>query len=142
MKYLKIQSLDKGWHDRDEIILHSAFQALVYFVEGEKPDQIVDWNHNAMHKRAWKEITSLYRWWKEQRPARRSPLDDKRLCVPPLKFKRVLDSDYSALIEPDKKKYAEYYRALKRHGKLEEQWHEEDQHNLHRLIDIRDFLWT
>ncbi|GAG52313.1 unnamed protein product, partial [marine sediment metagenome] len=45
-------------------------------------------------------------------------------------------------IEPDKKKHAKYYDALEKDSKLEKQWEEEDQRNLHRLVDIRGFLWT
>lgn len=39
MKILKIHTLDKGWCDKDYIMLHAAFQILVDFVEKEKPDQ-------------------------------------------------------------------------------------------------------
>jgi hypothetical protein len=35
MKYLKIHTLEKGWRDRDSIMLHAAFQILVDFVELE-----------------------------------------------------------------------------------------------------------
>ena len=37
MKYLKIHTLEKGWCDRDEIMLHAVFQILVDFMEQEKP---------------------------------------------------------------------------------------------------------
>jgi len=50
MKYLKIQTLEKGWHDKDEIFLHAAFQLLVDFVEREDPGKIVDWNSDESHK--------------------------------------------------------------------------------------------
>ncbi|MBK9233261.1 MAG: hypothetical protein IPO15_21080 [Anaerolineae bacterium] len=41
----------------------------------------------------------------------------------------------------DKKKYAgEYYQALEEHARPEQEWYEEDQRNLHRLIEIRGFL--
>jgi hypothetical protein len=46
------------------------------------------------------------------------------------------------MIEPDRKKYAEYYRALRKDARLEQKWFEQDQRNLHRLIEIRPFLWT
>lgn len=65
MKTLKIQTLDKQWHDRDEILLHAAFQVLVDFIESEQPDRTIDWNADELHKGAWKEIKSLYKWWKE-----------------------------------------------------------------------------
>ena len=46
------------------------------------------------------------------------------------------------LVTPDRKKYAAYYQALEEHARLENDWCEEDQHNLHRLIEVRGFLWT
>ncbi|MBI4670939.1 MAG: hypothetical protein HY741_04620 [Chloroflexi bacterium] len=142
MKLLKIQTLDKGWHDRDEILLHACFQVLVDFVEQEKPDQILDWSHSDESRRVWKEIMSLYRWWKEKRPARTSPLDDKKLRHPPFRFKKIPGADLSELVEPDRRKYAAYYRALKKDAALEEKWLREDQRNLQRLIEIRPHLWT
>ena len=88
------------------------------------------------------EITSLYKWWTKTRPKRRSPLDDKKLKRPPFKFKKIPGSDMRELVTPDKKKYAAYYQALEEHVRLEMEWYEEDQRNLHRLIDVRGFLWT
>jgi len=83
MKRLKITTLDKGWHDKDEVLLHAAFQLLADFVEEEQPDKIVDWNADELHKSVWEEITGLYKWWTKTRPKRRSPLDDKKLKQPP-----------------------------------------------------------
>jgi hypothetical protein len=37
MKCLKIATLDKGWHDKDEVLLHAAFQLPTDFVEQEQP---------------------------------------------------------------------------------------------------------
>ncbi len=141
MRYLKIETLDKGWCDRDQVLLHAAFQILVDFIEKEDPERI-NWNSDALHRRGWREIKSLHRWWKETRPNRKSPLDDERLPSPPMKWKKVPHSDLSELVKPDKKKYAKYYEALDRHNKLEQKWLKEDQRNLHRLIEIRSFLWT
>ncbi len=111
MKYLKIHTLEKGWCDRDEIMLHAVFQILVDFMEQEKPDEIVAWNSDETHQRVWKEIRSLYGWWKNRRPVRKNPLDDKRLKVPPMKFEDVPGTDYKRMIKPDRKKYAAYYKA-------------------------------
>jgi len=63
MKRLKITTLDKGWHDKDEVLLHAAFQLLTDFVEGERPEKIVDWDFDGQHKVVWAEINSLYKWW-------------------------------------------------------------------------------
>ena len=106
MKRLKITTLDKGWHDKDEVLLHAAFQLLTDFVEKEQPDKIVDWGADELHQRAWEEITGLYKWWTETRPKRRSPLDDKKLKQPPFKFKKIPGSDMRELVRPDRKKYA------------------------------------
>ncbi len=94
MKYLKINTLEKGWQDQDKIMLHAAFQTLVDFVELEKPDEIVDWNADETHRQIWKEICELYKWWKTKRPARKSPLDDKRLKVLPVKFEAIPGTEH------------------------------------------------
>ena len=142
VKILKIQSLENGWCDKDYVMLHAVFQILVDFVQQEKPDQTVDWNSDPEQKHAWKEIQSLYRWWTKTRPARKSPLDDKGLKKPPRRWQKILGSDLYQLMDNDKKKYADYVLALKKHGQMEKRWHEEDQKNLHRLMEVRPFLWT
>lgn len=142
MKILKIHTLEKGWCDKDHVMLHAAFQLLVDFVEQEKPDQILDWNSAPEHKQVWKEIRVLYKWWTQTRPARKSPLDKKGLRKPPMRLKKLPGSDCQQLVDYDKKKYAAYDAALKKHWRLQKKWDEEDQRNLHRLIEIRQFLWT
>ena len=142
MRKLKIHTLNKGWCDKDEVLLHAAFQILVDFVEQEKPGKVIDWNSDKEHKKAWREVRALYKWWTKKRPARKDPLDDKKLKVPPLKFKKIPNTDLSKMVVPSKKKYAKYYKAAKESTRLEMQWHEEDQLHLHRLIDIRPYLWT
>ncbi len=130
-----------GWSDKDEVLLHAAFQLLVDFIEKEHVHSI-DWSADARHKRAWGEMKSLYAWWKKKRPARHSPLDNRKLKRPPMKFKKIPNSDLSQMVEPDRKKYAAYYTALKKDGQLQKKWLDEDQRNLHRLIEIRQFMWT
>jgi hypothetical protein len=142
MKHLKITTLHKGWTDRDEVLLHAAFQILVDFMEGERPGEIIDWNFDEGHKHVWKEIKSLYKWWTNIRPARRSPLDVKKIDVPPLKSVKIAGTDTFRIVQPDRKKYSKYFSALKKHSLLEKKWYEEDQRNLHRLIEIRSHLWT
>lgn len=123
-------------------MLHAAFQLLVDFVEQEHPDKYIAWNYDEGHKQAWKEIRGLYRWWTAIRPSRSDPLDDKKVAKPPLRFEKLTGTKFSTLVTPDEKKYAAYYRALKQHARREQKWRDEDQRNLHRLIEIREFLWT
>ena len=142
MKHIKITTLEKGWHDKDEVLLHAVFQLLVDFVEKECPDKLVDWSSDEAHRQAWKEINRLYHWWKDIRPTRCSLLEDNKISRPPLKKKKISGSEYHEIIQPDRKKYSKYYAALRRHVRLETRWFEEDQLNLHKLIEVRKFLWT
>ena len=142
MKILKINSLEKGFCDGDYLLLHAAFQILVDFVEKEEPEKIIDWSHDEKHRKAWKEVISLYKWWTKTRPARKSPLDEKGLKKPPLRLKEVQDTNLSRLEPYDKKKYSKYDEAIKKEMVLDRKWREENTKNLHRLINIRDFLWT
>jgi hypothetical protein len=142
MKYLKIKTLEKDWCDKDYILLHAAFQILIDFIEQEKPGETHDWSVDKLHKKTWQEIESLYIWWKTERPARKDPLDDKRIKHPSLKLEKIPGGSASRMVEYDKKKYASYRRALKKSLKLEQLWWKEDQQNLHRLINLRKWLWT
>ena len=53
---VKIATLNPGWHDADKKILHAMFQVLVDFVEGEAPEENIDWEDTEEHTKAWKEI--------------------------------------------------------------------------------------
>ena len=139
---LTIRTLRAGWHDKDEVILHADFQLLADFMEQESPDKHIDWSHDAVHRRAWKEIRDLYQWWTRKRPSRRTPLEIKKITKPPLRFEKVAGTEFRRMVTPDKTRYRAYYRALRQHTRLEQKWHIEDQRNLHRLINIREFLWT
>ncbi len=149
MKVLKIQSLPKGWCDKDKVLLHACFQLLVDYVEKEKGlSGHIDWTFDEAHANTAREIRSLYHWWTKSRPNRKDPIDAlQKKEIPPdnemfepvkgpagLKAHR-LTSDWQ-------KKYPKYYAALKKGSRLEEKWRAEDQANLHRLIDIRLSLWT
>jgi len=142
MKVLRIQTLEKGWCDKDHVMLHAAFQLLVDFVEKERPGETVDWNSCPEHKHAWKEIRALYRWWTKTRPARKDPLMRKGLKCPPMRWKNVPGTDLRQLVDYDRAKYSEFEEAVKKHRRREKRWESEDQRNFHRLVEIRGFLWT
>lgn len=50
MAQLKITTLGKGWYDKDEILLHAAFQLLTDFIEQEQPERYIDWNHSVFYR--------------------------------------------------------------------------------------------
>jgi hypothetical protein len=140
---LKINTLRGGsWHDKDKILLHAAFQLLVDYVEQEQPAKRIDWSADARHRKAWKEIMSLYRWWMKERTKRKSVLDRKNIKRPEYKTEKIPGKNARKLISPDWKKYAAYYRLLDLYQRQKTKWAADDQKNLHRLIDIREYLWT
>ncbi len=64
MKTLKIESLPKGWCDRDIIILHACFQALKDCVEKEDL-----FNHSIAYAKSknGKIAKELYDWWETRK---------------------------------------------------------------------------
>jgi hypothetical protein len=143
---LKIQALS-GYHDRVEVLLHAAFQVLVDFMEKEEPDKLINWESDAGHSKVWKEMKELYVWYTKRRPNRKDPLDNPKLKCPSLKTKKITNKkkpghDLYFLLDYNHKKYKAYDKAIKEFQRLEVQWREEDQKNLHRLIDVRGYLWT
>ncbi|MDP1712195.1 MAG: hypothetical protein Q8K86_07040 [Candidatus Nanopelagicaceae bacterium] len=139
----KIKTLCGGFHDRDEVLLHAAFQVLADFMEKEKPGEF-DWSASSKSRYAWKELTYLYKWWKKTRPARKDPLDRKCKVPDPL-FLTSKDGHirfYKEETPERKKKYAAHFRAMKEFSRLEPNWIAEDQKNLCRLIAVRQYLWT
>lgn len=66
MRKLKINSLPKKkhWVDRDEIMLHACFQILQDFVEVEKFENHIPYEHN---EKFVDEVRALYKWWKKRK---------------------------------------------------------------------------
>ncbi len=138
MRRLNITTLDAGrWYDRDVLLLHAAFQILVDFVEKEELERITDFEHDEEQRRVWAEIQSLYRWWKTERVQRHDPYDDL-----PDEDRDIRVTPEGELILPSREERPDYWAAADESQRLEREWFEEDQRNLHRLIDIRPDLWT
>lgn len=153
MKYLKIHSLEKGWKDRDLVLLHAAFQILVDFIEQEEPENIIDWSSDPAHKAAWQELSDLYRWWTIERPNRAQHLHTEGLVIPPIEATHTAEAtnktdststtpNVDLSVKADEEKYAAFFKAAEAQRTLDQTYHEEDQLNLHRLIDVRPYLWT
>lgn len=100
-------------------MLHANFQILVNFIEFEEPFEHVDVDHN---KEVWDEVRLLYEWWTLVRPARTYPIDE----IP-------VDLLDISSIPPD--------FLIENIAREQEYW-EEDQKMLHRLIEVRGHLWT
>src|SRR5437867_2539271 len=62
---LKIKTLPRSWIDEDVLLLHVSFAILERFM-AQNPGGQIDWNHNKAYKKAWREIRTLWNWWKLQ----------------------------------------------------------------------------
>ncbi len=156
MKRLEIRTLKKGYCDRDHILLHACFQILVDYIEQEEPrwlteDDLKDTSCKeeletiVSQMEGEKKLQYLYDWWTNVRPKRVDPIMNDGLLSPPTFFEpvEVKGVKYSRMIDfSDNPKYREWNEVCKESNRLEVVWYEEDQKNLHRLIDVRGSLWT
>lgn len=61
---LHIESLGEGWCDKDEVLLHAAFQLLKDCVEKEALfNGHIDWTENGDVEAMKAELLFLYEWW-------------------------------------------------------------------------------
>jgi len=125
---LKIKTLNRKYCDPVELILQANFQILVDFVEGEKPEEVVNWDSDSAHAHARNEFKGLYFWWKKGRP-KAWKLYNTLLSKA---FKKFSGFPIKGVNKP----------ALDAAHDLEILLEAKDQKNLHRLIEIRNFLWT
>lgn len=145
----KVESLNRSYCDPREFLLHANFQVLKDYVEKEKALEIIDWDWNETHSAVGKEIRHLYYWWtvvypNRPRPyggvfqgrrfvedeAENDPLGLGTVDIPGVSGKRM-----GAFTE-------EYHEYTLEQDALDEAQMKEEQEMLHRLIDIREYLWT
>jgi hypothetical protein len=87
---------------------------------------------------AAREISAIYDWWVNQRPARKeiehTPYDNQGLDG----ILACFDDDFDRTA-PD---FIAHQKSMDDAGKQEEEWHDEDEQMLIRLIKVRRSLWT
>ncbi|MEK7474268.1 MAG: hypothetical protein AAB152_01420 [Candidatus Coatesbacteria bacterium] len=138
---LVIRGLKPGsrWCDKDRVLVYACFQLLVDFMEQEKPQTIVDYEHDATQRRQWRELRALYRYWKIERPRDEQAIDralrrwsarHKTRLVP------LPDGTGSRLevLRTDRK-------AWQMLNRLERAFARREDRMLRRLIDARHWLW-
>lgn len=138
---LVIRSLKPGgrWCDKDRVMLCACFQLLVDFIEKEKPQTIVDYDRDAAHRRQWRELRALYRYWKVERPREERAIDralhrwsarhkTRWIPLPDGKGRRL------EVVRTDRKAW----RSLNR---LEAAFTTREEEMLNRLIGARHWLW-
>ena len=103
----------------------------------DDPEQEHPMPSQAHHAR---EHLALYRWWKEERPARPDPWESitERPEIP---LNKLLN-DTDALTPEQRVQKEQYFEALRKADEIEESYMEEDTQQLIRLIKVRRGLWT
>ncbi len=138
---LKISALKKTseWCDKDRVLLYACFQILVDFIEKEKPQRIVDYKHDREQKAQWKELQTLYHYWKIDRP-RLEKESEKALMKSGIKMVDGKPAKPGAPSQEVKFIFKDR-RASNRHNYLYDKIHRLDDEMLRRLIAIRHHLW-
>lgn len=145
--------------DFDTRMLHACFSLLCDYVEchgglleltrwGNELLAGCDPNGPSTAEQGKKEIEAahLYRWWKTDRPALKQEIKDlsKKLYgndgLIKMRFEPINDGSQMSRVEFDKRGNAELLQ--QKFSLLEKRLWDEDKAMLHRLMDIREGLWT
>lgn len=136
---IKPRTLEPNYHDPREVILHASMELLTQFVEFEKTKGHTDWEGSDHHAIAWKEMNEVYDWWTIKRPVREAEFDKANPypADPSSRpFMWMFDDDFR-----DTPERVEWSRVADLHNQQEEDWDNEDNDYLHRLIVVRLYMW-
>ena len=141
MKILKIHTLEKGYADPREVVLHACFQCVENMIN-EDMFKNIDWTWDEYHRDFYKELIALHEWWTVTRPARVDPLD----CVvgrPEFNFdEHKKDPNVPWMRFKSDEEAKAWREACLISDAWEESCNKEDDEMLHRLVNIRLGMWT
>lgn len=148
--YVEVEIAMREWWSSDEVkswaVKHLPFY--IRFMDFRRPDcglKHLEWASKLddpslpVHERSpqqaeyAREISKLYKWWVEDRPAR------KEIEIRSL---RDITSDDLFSDVTGHPEYSDYLIEIDQLHKQEESWHNEDEEMLIRLIKIRRGLWS
>lgn len=163
---IKPRYLPHTWCDRDNVLLHTCFEILSQFIEREcQPEEIVNWEAsghtvivNGKTVNVRREMQTLYDWWHNDYHKRYPKLEERIWKIiekhRPIKNEIPLDENMKETTEENAKYYKweqtfktkhdneMYHRNMDRLIKLEIAVDNKCQKMLHRLINIRQYMWT
>ncbi len=154
---VKPRYLPHTWVDRRDQLHHMMFEILSQFIERECSPGHVDWEGsghmvevNGEQVNVRKEMQDLYDWWHKVYMKEIPAIEDKlwKEAEPhfpdtefvPIESSPGLCSMESKFKSSDSEQI--YRQKLDEINKLERDTEEELQRRLHRLINIREYLWT
>ena len=110
---VKSRYLSIRYYDRDTVLEETCFEILCQFIEKERPLENIDGDNISQHTQALRELKTLYDWW--------------------YAYQRF---DFAKEFPKGTP-----YRSSRMDQKKKE-FRQELTTNLHRLIDLRGFMWT
>ena len=137
---IRPSTLEPGYHNEYDLILHSSFHILVEFMEFEQEHGCINWQATKEHSEFWDEANRLIYWWKHIRTVRSDWMDrDYPFPDGPKGSDNVwvLRDKYQDTIE-----YKNWSKIADIQRKMEEQFEKDDENYLIRLMKIRMFLWN
>lgn len=99
-------------------------------------------------QKAWEhKVLALYRWWKDERPARKDKWDElvaweKETGFEPWHFEPASNNCSTMVSHDDHPLWPKYKQLQDEAHKQEEEWEKEDTKKLIELIKLRHRLWT
>lgn len=114
-------------------MLHACFTLLTDFVEGES--KTTDWEADERHKKIWEELSTLYHWWLNARPNRTLP--EMTELPDDLKEFEIFENE-----NQNRPEVLLWRQEAEKRNEIENQWNQEDDAMLSRLIAVRRFLWS
>lgn len=162
---IKCRYLSHTWHDRSEVLPHTMFEILSRFVEKECPTSCTEWygewgpkvQVNGEEKYVRDEMQHIYDWWHAAQTEYSEVTDllfdeaKKHLplksCVPVNHNDEEVDEDEAAyfLYDPTYKSEEDemiYNKCMSGVTKIEQIYEAKINEMCHRLINIREHLWT
>jgi hypothetical protein len=139
---IRPRTLQKGYHEPEERMLHGMFEILTKYCEIEK-DRVSwddeEWNEEFQEGQRPSEVNAtlneLNEWWNVTRPAR----------VEPEGPERPEGWGFMAMFRAKNKDHP-YLKELDEWGKLtdklEKEWREEDTKMMIKLIEVRHWMWS
>lgn len=160
---VKSRHLSHQWCDKTELIPYTLFEMLEDFVEKECSPGHIEWygqyGHKVLvgmeYKYVRDEMTDLLKWWNEVYIPYTKGEHPEQIRLQELqkeyndlwdKFWFPTDNKYLTAFDPEKalgpEKYQKYLAASKEQWKFEDEMEKELNAMCHRIINIRESLWT
>ena len=132
-------TLEPGYYDPLDVMIHSNFHILKEFIDYEVSDGHVDWQATPQHQAFWAEANEILDWWNNIRPMRAEQLS---IDYPYPKGPEGSPSSWlfkKRYYETEEYKAWTDIAAIRREHEV--QFERDDEEYLIRLMKIRLFLW-